>query len=93
MTHQNAYNEFIADFVERHGHNKATRDEAHEWADKIVEMARAVSLLTKKYANDMETAWNAADELCCTMIDDMEIDSKDEARFLLRQVIVSEFSA
>ena len=33
---QNAYNEFIADFCERHGECQATRDEAHEIADKLV---------------------------------------------------------
>ena len=31
----NAYNEFIRDYVEAHGQNQATRDEAHERADKL----------------------------------------------------------
>lgn len=82
MTHQTAYNEFIADFVERHGHNQATRDEAHEHADRIVEIAREVNRLVRKYAADESVASDAAADLVAAFIDEMSIDNKEEARFL-----------
>lgn len=37
-----AYNEFIAEFCERHGECKATRDEAHEQADKLVQFGKSI---------------------------------------------------
>lgn len=80
---QTAYNEFIADYVERHGECKATRDEAHEVAEWVVEMAKEVSALCAKYAERPEVASDAANDLCATMIDDNhDIDGKDEAKFL-----------
>lgn len=82
MTHQSAYNEFIADFVERHGKNQATRDEAHEWADKIVEIARSVNDLRIKYAVINTTAQDEAADFVAAMINDLPIDNKEEARFL-----------
>jgi len=82
MTHQTAYNEFIADFVDRHGHNQATRDEAHEWADRIVEMAREVNRLVRKYAAHAEIVHDAAADLVAALIEEMPIDNKEEARFL-----------
>lgn len=35
MTPHAVYNEFITDFCERHGECQATRDEAHEIADRM----------------------------------------------------------
>lgn len=80
--YQTAYNEFIADFVERHGHNQATRDEAHEHADRIVEISREVSRLVQKYAGTDSVALDAAADLVAAFIEDMPIDNKEEARFL-----------
>ncbi len=82
MTHQTAYNEFIADFVERHGKNQATRDEAHEWADRIVEMARDVKALCQKYADGDVPVECSAGDLIVAIVDSMEIDNKEEARYL-----------
>lgn len=82
MTHQTAYNEFIADFVERHGNSQATRDEAHEWADRIVEIARTVNDLRIKYATINTTAQDAAADFVADLINDMPIDNKEEARYL-----------
>ena len=84
--YQTAYNEFIADFVERHGQNQATRDEAHEWADRIVGMVREVRRLCGKYATDPLAADDATIDLVNAFIDSMEIDNKEEARFLARCV-------
>lgn len=44
-----AYNEFIADFVERHGECQATRDEAHERAAWCVSLGQAVADMAKKF--------------------------------------------
>lgn len=82
MTHQAAYNEFIADFVERHGNNQATRDEAHEWADRIVGMTLEIRRLCEKYSTDPLSADDAASDLVAAFIDSMEIDNKEEARYL-----------
>lgn len=39
----NAYNEFIRDYVEAHGQNQATRDEAHERAAWCSELGQTVA--------------------------------------------------
>lgn len=39
----NAYNEFIRDYVEAHGQNQATRDEAHERAAWRVNLGQSVA--------------------------------------------------
>lgn len=50
----NAYNEFIRDYVEAHGQNQATRDEAHERAGKLVAFAQdAVELCLKHGVADV----------------------------------------
>ena len=80
---QTAYNEFIADCVERHGECKATRDEAHEVADWVVRMVGEVSLLCRKYGELRAVASDAANDLAATFVDDnTDIDGKDEAKFL-----------
>ena len=79
----NAYNEFIADYVERHGECKATRDEAHKAAEWIESMAKEVASLCQKYSSDAEIAGDAADDLASGFIDENnDIDGKDEAKFL-----------
>jgi hypothetical protein len=79
---QTAYNEFIADYVERHGECKATRDEAHEVADWVVGMARDVAGICFKYAR-YSLASDAANELSSSLIGEaIDIDGKDEAKFL-----------
>ena len=45
----NAYNEFICDYVEAHGQNQATRDEAHERAAWCVELGQSVVGLAKRF--------------------------------------------
>lgn len=45
----NAYNEFIRDYVEAHGQNQATRDEAHERAAWCSELGQAVVDLAKRF--------------------------------------------
>lgn len=42
-----AYNEFIADFCEAHGECQATRDEAHETADKLIAFGKAIGSAAK----------------------------------------------
>lgn len=80
---QTAYNEFIADYVERHGECKATRDEAHEVADWVVDMSKDACLLCLKYAPNRLLAEDAVSDLIGALIDDnYNIDGKDEAKFL-----------
>lgn len=80
---QTAYNEFIADYVERHGECKATRDEAHHVADWIVTMVGSAVTLCEKYATDQDVLADAASDLAASMIDAAgSIDGKDEAKFL-----------
>lgn len=45
----NAYNEFIRDYVEAHGQNQATRDEAHERAAWCSELGQSVVDLAKRF--------------------------------------------
>lgn len=81
---QTAYNEFIADYVERHGECKATRDEAHEVAEWVETMAKEVLSLCRKYAGNDLVASDAANDLAAGFICDgyNDIDGKDEAKFL-----------
>lgn len=46
----NAYNEFIRDYVEAHGQNQATRDEAHERAAWCVSLSQSVVDLAKRFS-------------------------------------------
>lgn len=69
---QAAYNEFIADFVDRHERVPSTRDEAHDVADKIVAMAKEVAALCKKYARNDSDAYVAADYMVIPLLDAMD---------------------
>lgn len=82
MTHQTAYNEFIADFVDRHGNNQATRDEAHEWSDRIVAMTRDINRVVSDHVPNSPVAKDAVADLIAALIDDLPIDNKEEARYL-----------
>lgn len=42
-----AYNEYVADFCDGHGENKATRDEAHKTADNLVRFGRSLATTAK----------------------------------------------
>lgn len=91
---QTAYNEFIADYVERHGECKATRDEAHEVADWVVDMSKEVSALSFKYAGTPAIASDAANDLAASFIDGaFDIDGKDEAKFLAACAIAAALEA
>lgn len=80
---QTAYNEFIADYVERHGECKATRDEAHEMADWVVSLAKDVVYICGLHAKPSAERDDAATDLVYALIaDNGDIDGKDEARFL-----------
>lgn len=80
---QTAYNEFIADYVERHGECKATRDEAHEVADWVVNMTGSTLTMCEKYSTDRAVIEDAASDLGGVLIDaNHDIDGKDEAKFL-----------
>lgn len=91
--YQAAYNEFIADFVERHGNNQATRDEAHEWADRIVSTAKDSWSLCLKYANSRVLAHDAANDLCAALMEGWDVFFSECAFSLAGAVITSEFSA
>lgn len=45
----NAYNEFIRDYVEAHGQNQATRDEAHERAAWCLGVAQFAVEMAKRF--------------------------------------------
>lgn len=80
---QTAYNEFISDYVERHGECKATRDEAHDVSYWILTMAEEVIDLCLKYAPARDVAADAAECITSDFIgDNTDIDGKDEAKFL-----------
>ena len=51
----NAYNEFIRDYVEAHGQNQATRDEAHERAAWCSELGQSVVDLAKRFKLSSES--------------------------------------
>lgn len=79
---QTAYNEFIADYVERHGECKATRDEAHDCADWIVDMSQELAGVVAKHGHD-EGERDCVSDFAGLMINfDTRIDGKDEAKFL-----------
>lgn len=48
----NAYNEFIRDYVEAHGQNQATRDEAHERAAWCVSLGQSIAEMFVKFKLD-----------------------------------------
>lgn len=80
---QTAYNEFIADYVERHGECKATRDEAHEVADWVVSLAKDVVYMCDLHAKASGERDDAISDLVFALIaDNGDIDGKDEAKFL-----------
>lgn len=58
-----AYNEFIADFVEAHGKNQATRDEAHERAGLLVTLANDVVALFNKHGLDVSNIEHVIDAI------------------------------
>lgn len=77
---RDAYNEFIANYVENHGECAATRNEAHQLADQIESMAAEIAAMCFKYAADADIADDAAGDLCDIMIDSHnEIDNRDDA--------------
>lgn len=88
---QSAYNEFIADFVDRHERVPSTRDEAHEVADKIVAMAKKVAALCKKYARNDEAAYYAADHIAESLVEEM--DDATDGHFLAACVLAVEFQS
>lgn len=54
----NAYNEFIRDYVEAHGQNQATRDEAHERAAWCSELGQSVAnMFIKLKLNADDVSW------------------------------------
>lgn len=59
----NAYNEALTAFIERHGECQATRDEAYERCDKIVNLAKLCFDLARGMGNGADEATDAA----CTM--------------------------
>lgn len=71
--HQNAYNEFIANFCERHEQCQATRDEAHEIADRATEMGRELGAFAAKWKQDED----ALDD----MIDAVDMDEARDVFF------------
>lgn len=78
---QTAYNEFIADYVERHGECKATRDEAHEVADWVTKVCRTAVSVTRNVPCFSDG--DVAGEMVAVLIDsNSDIDGKDEAKFL-----------
>ena len=80
---QAAYNEFIADYVERHGECKATRDEAHEVADWVVNLGIDTAVVVSKYAIDKTYETDTAEIFVMNLIDSNgDIDGKDEAKSL-----------
>lgn len=82
---QTAYNEFVADYVERHGECKASRDEAHEVADWIEALSKnvAATVVVFRANSYSEPEGDIADDFVAQLIDANDnIDGKDEAKFL-----------
>ena len=52
MTLEAAYNEFIRDYCDRHDACQATRDEAHEEADKLVALGKSLAAAVKAFGGD-----------------------------------------
>ncbi len=78
---QTAYNEFITDYVERHGECKATRDEAHEMADWVVKVCGIAVSVTRNVPcfSDGDVA---GDMIAVLINANSDIDGKDEAKYL-----------
>lgn len=60
----NAYNEALTAFIERHGECQATRDEAYERCDKIVTLARFCFDMACVFTTTAEAKDNATDAAC-----------------------------
>lgn len=75
----NVYNEFIRDYVEAHGQNQATRDEAHERAAWCVELGQSVTNMFIKFKLDASATDDVIDS----------ITSRDEAYLVSCAVAVA----
>ena len=77
----NAYNEFIRDYVEAHGQNQATRDEAHERAAWCSDLGQAVVDLAKRFElSESSVEW---------MVEAIEEVGADEAYLVACAVAVA----
>jgi len=81
----NVYNEFIADFVERHGECQATRDEAHERAAWCVSLGQAVAEMFAKFKLNKNNLTWVLDAMLTSMDDVMQ----DEADIVACAVAVA----
>lgn len=81
-----AYNEFIVSFVERHEPCQATRDEAHERADALVNLAKscfALAMFARDNKNEASDAANDAAKILA--------DANDEESALVTATIAVMF--
>lgn len=77
----NAYNEALTAFIEHHGESQATRNEAYEWCDKIVNLAKLCFDLAKGMGSGADEATDAA----CTMT-----NATEEEAYLIGCVVAVE---
>lgn len=77
-------NEFIADFVDNHGHNQATRDEAYQTVSRLERMAQDVVNLVAKYSAP-DDAENTTEYLIGALSDGR--DEADLASYLVAAII------
>lgn len=66
----NAYNEFILDYVEAHGQNQATRDEAYERAAWCVSLGQSIAEMFVKFKLDTSAADSIVEWLPGVQIDE-----------------------
>lgn len=76
----NAYNEFVRDYVEAHGENQATRDEAHERATKLTNLGRDVVAFCREHGIETDPY---------DMLEDKVVLSADEAYLVACAVAVA----
>lgn len=75
-----AYNEFVRDYCDGHEQNAATRNEAHDEADKLVALGKAIGEAVKVFGSDVG---HAEDMLSATDLNPDELSLAFSAAYVV----------